>query len=76
MTSTTYGPTAISFNINFTALYGRLSEAHARPLNLWCGDDNARNIVERLSLDAGYEAAYAGALDNAAAEEKFIQLVF
>jgi predicted dinucleotide-binding enzyme len=51
--SRTGGPTAKSFNINFAALYGRLSEARATPSNLWSGDDEARDVVERLNRDAG-----------------------
>jgi 8-hydroxy-5-deazaflavin:NADPH oxidoreductase len=49
------GPTAKSFNINFAALYGRLGEAQVTPSNLWCGDDEAREVVEQLNRDAGYE---------------------
>lgn len=46
------------------------------PSNLWCGDDEARPAVEQLIRDAGYEPVYAGPLENAAAQESFIQLVF
>ena len=74
--SRTNGPTAKSFNVNFAALYDRLGEASSRPSNLWCGDDEARQVVERLNRDAGYEPVYAGALQNAAAQESFIALVF
>ena len=74
--SRTNGPTAKSFNINFAALYDRLDEASSKPSNLWCGDDEARGVVEQLNGDAGYEPVYAGPLDNAAALESFIQLVF
>lgn len=70
------GPTAKAFNINFAALYGRLAEARATPSNLWCGDDEARELVEQLSRDAGYEPVYAGGLENAALQESFIRLVF
>ena len=45
--SKTNGPTAKSFNINFASLYARLGEARARPSNLWCGDDEAREVVEQ-----------------------------
>src|SRR5918999_6299844 len=51
--SKTNGPTAKPFNINFAALYGRLGEARATPSNLWCGDDEAREVVEQLNQDAG-----------------------
>ena len=74
--SRTGGPTAKSFNINFAALYGRLGEANSRPSNLWCGDEEAREVVERLSRDAGYEPVYAGPLENASAQEDFIKFVF
>jgi 8-hydroxy-5-deazaflavin:NADPH oxidoreductase len=74
--SRTRGPTAKSFNINFAALYDRLSEPGSRPSNLWCGDEEARDVVERLNRDAGYEPVYAGPLENAGAQEAFIELVF
>jgi 8-hydroxy-5-deazaflavin:NADPH oxidoreductase len=74
--SRTNGPTAKSFNTNFAALYDQLSEARATPGNLWCGDDEARAAVEQLNRDAGYEPIYAGSLENAAVQERFIQLVF
>ncbi|HEX8067627.1 MAG TPA: hypothetical protein VF520_13995 [Thermoleophilaceae bacterium] len=74
--SRTGGPTAKSFNINFASLYDRLGEARATPGNLWCGDDEARDVVEKLNRDAGYEPIYAGPLEKAAAQERFIELVF
>jgi predicted dinucleotide-binding enzyme len=74
--SHTDGPTAKSFNINFAAVYDRLGDARARPSNLWCGDEEAREEVERLDRDAGYEPVYAGGLENAATQEAFLGLVF
>ena len=74
--SKTNGPTAKSFNINFAALFDRLGDSRARPSNLWCGDDEAREVVERLNRDAGYDPVYAGGLENAAAQESFLRLVF
>jgi predicted dinucleotide-binding enzyme len=74
--SKTNGPTAKSFNINFAALYGRLGKARARPSNLWCGDDEAREVVEQLNQDAGYEPVYTGPLSNAAVQESLIGTVF
>src|ERR671920_1387331 len=74
--SRTNGPTAKSFNINFAALYDRLGEASSTPSNLWCGDEEARQVVEQLNRDAGYEPVYAGPLENAAAQENFLKLVF
>lgn len=74
--SKTGGPTAKSFNINFAVLYGRISEARATPSNIWCGDDEARQVVEQLNRDAGYEPVYAGPLDHAHAQEEFLKLAF
>jgi len=74
--SRTNGPTAKSFNINFASLYDRIGEASSRPSNLWCGEEEARQVVERLNRDAGYEPVYAGTLENASAQEDFIKLVF
>ena len=74
--SKTNGPTAKSFNINFATLYGRLSEARAMPSNLWCGDDEARDVVEQLNRDVGYEPLRVGGLDKAAAQEDMLDIVF
>jgi 8-hydroxy-5-deazaflavin:NADPH oxidoreductase len=70
------GPTAKSFNINFASLYDQLSQARATPGNIWCGDEQARETVEQLIRDVGYEPIYAGGLENAAAQENFLNLVF
>jgi predicted dinucleotide-binding enzyme len=72
----TNGPTAKSFNINFASLYDRIGEAGSTPSNLWCGDEETRQVVEQLNRDAGYEPVYAGPLENAAAQENFVKLMF
>jgi 8-hydroxy-5-deazaflavin:NADPH oxidoreductase len=72
--SKTNGPTAKSFNTNFAALYDRLGEAGSMPSNMWSGDEEARQVVEQLTRDAGYEPVYAGTLENAAAQENFLKL--
>src|SRR5215204_1810745 len=74
--SKTNGPTAKSFNINFAALYNRLGQARSTPSNLWCGDEEARQVVEQLNRDAGFEPVYAGPLENAALQENFLKLLF
>jgi predicted dinucleotide-binding enzyme len=74
--SKTNGPTAKSFNFNFATLFGRLGEARARPGNLWCGDDAAREVVERLNRDAGYDPVRTGPLESAAAQEALLGLLF
>ncbi|GAA1993824.1 hypothetical protein GCM10009718_34500 [Isoptericola halotolerans] len=65
----TGGPTAKAFSTNFASLFGRVAGARARPSNLWAGDDAAAEVVERLSLDAGYEAVRLGDLGMAATQE-------
>jgi predicted dinucleotide-binding enzyme len=70
------GPTAKSFNVNFASLYGQLGEARVRPSSLWCGDEEAREVVEQLNRAAGYDPVYAGPLENAARQESIIELIF
>lgn len=74
--SQTGGPTAKSFNINFAALYGKISAERVRPSNLWCGDEEARAAVEQLSRDAGYDPVCTGHLSNAADQENLIKIIF
>lgn len=70
------GPTAKSFNINFAALFGQVESARSRPGNLWCGDEEARELTEQLTRDAGYDPICAGPLTNSAMQEAFLPLVF
>src|SRR5215210_1777913 len=72
--SRTNGPTAKSFNTNFAALYDRIGEARSTPSNIWSGEEEARQVVEQLNRDAGYEPVYAGPLENAVAQENFLKL--
>ena len=74
--SKTNGPTAKSFNVNFASLLGRLGEARVRPSNLWCGDEEAREVVEQLNRDAGYDPVYTGPLENAARQESIVDVIF
>jgi hypothetical protein len=74
--SVTGGPTAKSFNINFASLYGRLAEARVRPSNLWCGDEETREVVEQLNHDAGYDPVFTGPLQNAAQQEALVTVIF
>lgn len=74
--SKTNGPTAKSFNTNNAFLYSRLGEARARPSNLWCGDAEARQVVEQLNRDAGYDPVYMGPLENAATQESLVTAIF
>lgn len=74
--SKTHGPTAKSFNLNFAALYDKIAGASTRPSNVWCGDEDAREVVEQLTHDAGYDPIYAGGLENAAISESALQFLF
>ena len=74
--SRTGGPTAKSFNVNAAQLYPRVAETRERPSNLWSGDDEAREVVERLNRDAGYEPVRLGALEKAALQERTVELIF
>jgi predicted dinucleotide-binding enzyme len=71
----TNGPVAKAFNVNFATLYGRIAEQRATPSCLYCADDEAREITERLIRDAGYEPALVGGLEHARALEDFLQVV-
>jgi predicted dinucleotide-binding enzyme len=53
-----------------------LSEARAKPSNLWCGDEEARAVVEQLNRDVGYDPVYTGPLQNAAAQEALLGVIF
>jgi predicted dinucleotide-binding enzyme len=74
--SKTNGPTAKAFNLNFARLYDQLGSTRARPSNIWSGDEEARDTVETLIRDAGYDPAYAGGLDKASVQEQGIALIF
>jgi len=73
--SKTNGPTAKSFNVNYANLYDRLDSVRTRPSNLWSGDEEAREVVEQLIRDAGYDPVYAGGLEIARAQEDFLTLI-
>lgn len=57
------GPTAKAFSTNFASAYDRIGEQRVAPTNLYAADDDARRYTEQLSIDAGYEPLYVGALD-------------
>jgi 8-hydroxy-5-deazaflavin:NADPH oxidoreductase len=74
--SKTNGPTAKSFNLNFARLYDQIDQAKNRPSNIWSGDEEARDVVEQLNRDAGYDPIYAGGMDKTAVQEQGIGLIF
>jgi 8-hydroxy-5-deazaflavin:NADPH oxidoreductase len=70
------GPTAKAFNTNFAAIYDAIPAQRARPSNLYAADDEAREVVEQLSLDAGYEPVSVGGLEKARLLEQHLALEF
>jgi predicted dinucleotide-binding enzyme len=70
------GPTAKSFNLNFAAVYDEIPAQRVRPSNLYAAEDEAREVTEQLSRDAGYEPVYAGGLDKARMLEEHLALMF
>jgi 8-hydroxy-5-deazaflavin:NADPH oxidoreductase len=74
--SQTGGPTAKAFNLNFASIYDQIADAGATPGNIWCGDEEAREVVEQLNRDAGFDPIYAGALEKAGLQETSLQLWF
>jgi predicted dinucleotide-binding enzyme len=71
--SRTNGPTAKAFNLNWARLYGQTAQTRVRPSNLWCGDDEAAEIVERLTRDAGYDPVRTGKLEMAGLQEAMMR---
>ncbi|MFL5943481.1 MAG: NADPH-dependent F420 reductase [Gaiellaceae bacterium] len=70
------GPTAKSFNLNFANIYDEIEAQRVRPSNLFCAEDEAREVTERLIRDAGYDPVYAGGLDRARMLEDHLELLF
>jgi 8-hydroxy-5-deazaflavin:NADPH oxidoreductase len=73
--SKTNGPTVKAFNLNYARLYGEIEKQPIRPSQLYCGDDEAREVTEQMIRDAGYEPTAAGGLENAALLEGTLRLL-
>jgi predicted dinucleotide-binding enzyme len=73
--SLTQGPVAKAFNTNFAALFDELPKQRVSPSCIYCGDDGAKEICDRLIRDAGYEPVFAGGLQNARPLEDFLQVI-
>src|SRR5438477_5757096 len=71
----TGGPVAKSFNANYAAVYDEIPNQRVTPSNLYAADDEARDVVERLSRDAGFEPVSAGSLDSARLLEDHLALL-
>jgi 8-hydroxy-5-deazaflavin:NADPH oxidoreductase len=69
------GPVSKAFNLNFARIYDQVDDQQIRPSNLYCGDDEAREVTEQLIRDAGYEPTSAGGLESARLLEDSLQLL-
>jgi len=69
------GPVAKAFNCNFAALYDHVDEQRVPPCNLVAADNEARELAEQLTGDAGYHPIYAGGLENARLLEDHLTLM-
>jgi 8-hydroxy-5-deazaflavin:NADPH oxidoreductase len=69
------GPTAKAFNLNFASIYEHIDEQRERPTNLYAADDEAREVTEQLSRDAGFDPVYVGDLGNARMLEEHLTLM-
>jgi predicted dinucleotide-binding enzyme len=74
--SLTNGPVAKSFNLNFARVYDEIDAQRVRPSNLYAADDEAREVTERLSRDAGYDPVSLGGLEFARAMEDGLRVLF
>jgi len=70
------GPTAKSFNLNFANLYDEIGAQRVPPSSLYCAEDEAREVTERLIRDAGYDPVNAGGLEQARMLEDHLALLF
>lgn len=70
------GPTAKSFNLNFANIYNEIGAQRVPPSNLYCAEDEAREVTEQLIRDTGYEPVDAGGLDRARMLEDHLELLF
>jgi 8-hydroxy-5-deazaflavin:NADPH oxidoreductase len=74
--SKTGGPTAKSFNLNFAVVYDEIDAQRVRPSNLYCAEDDVREVTEQLIRDAGYDPVYVGGLEQARMLEEHLALLF
>jgi len=65
-----------SFNLNFANVYDEIGAQRVLPSNLYCAEDEAREVTEQLIRDAGYEPMYVGGLENARMLEEHLALLF
>jgi predicted dinucleotide-binding enzyme len=69
------GPTAKSFNTNWAVLYDQIGEQRVRPSNLFAAEPDARQVAERLIVDAGFDPVFVGDLEHARMLEDHLPLI-
>jgi len=70
--SITGGPVAKAFNTNFAVLYDKIDHQRMPPTNLYAADEEAREVTEQLSRDAGFDPVYVGGLEQASTLENYL----
>lgn len=70
------GPVAKSFNLNFANVYDEIESQRVRPSNLYCAEDEAREVTEQLIRDVGYDPVDVGGLERARMLEDHLALMF
>jgi predicted dinucleotide-binding enzyme len=71
----TQGPVVKAFNLNYARTYGEVGKQRTRPGSLFCGDQEARAVAQRLIEDAGFEPLYTGGLERARTHEDFLSVL-
>lgn len=69
------GPAGKFFNINFAKLYDQVDAQSARPGNFYVAEDDAREVAEQLTRDAGYDPINVGGIENARLLEDQINFI-
>ena len=59
-----------------TGSYDDIVKQESPPGNLYCAEDEAREVAEQLIRDAGFEPVNAGGLEHARALEEFLAPFF
>jgi predicted dinucleotide-binding enzyme len=70
------GPVAKAFNTQFASIYGEVAGERTPPSCLYCADEDAREVTERLIRDACYAPVNTGGLHSARALEDMLLVVF
>ena len=70
------GGDASAADVLLANIYDEIRAQRVPPSNIYCAEDEAREVTEQLIRDAGYEPVYAGGLENARLLEDSLALLF